>query len=101
MGKAAMKAGGVMTQTGVYQSVAETTGLKAKDVKGFGCSDERCRGAGEEVRLLQACGHAEHEAEEQAGNEGAQGHQPLHQGAVRFQGEARLEDCEVLRDEEA
>merc|ERR1711900_150393 len=33
--KAAMKAGGVMTQTGVYQSVAETTGLKTKDVKGI------------------------------------------------------------------
>merc|ERR1712010_444414 len=32
--KAAMKAGGVMTQTGVFQSVAETTGLKTKDVKG-------------------------------------------------------------------
>merc|ERR1712070_1322637 len=34
MKKAAMKAGGVMTQTGVFQSVAETTGLKTKDVKG-------------------------------------------------------------------
>merc|ERR1712072_4260 len=32
--KAAMKAGGVMTQTAVFQSVAETTGLKTKDVKG-------------------------------------------------------------------
>merc|ERR1719352_865450 len=32
--KAAMKAGGVMTQTGVFQSVAETTGLKTKEVKG-------------------------------------------------------------------
>merc|ERR1712188_330897 len=32
--KAAMKAGGAMTQTGVFQSVAETTGLKTKDVKG-------------------------------------------------------------------
>merc|ERR1712144_119758 len=30
----AMKAGGVMTQTGVLQSVAETTGLKTKEVKG-------------------------------------------------------------------
>merc|ERR1719454_2568946 len=30
----AMKAGGVMTQTGVFQSVAETTGLKTKEVKG-------------------------------------------------------------------
>merc|ERR1712093_255268 len=32
--KAAMKASGAMTQTGVFQSVAETTGLKTKDVKG-------------------------------------------------------------------
>merc|ERR1712115_431454 len=32
--KAAMKAAGAMTATGVYQSVAETTGLKTKDVKG-------------------------------------------------------------------
>merc|ERR1712144_57530 len=32
--KAAMKAGGAMTQTGVFQSVAETTGLKTKEVKG-------------------------------------------------------------------
>merc|ERR1712046_331229 len=32
--KAAMKAGGAMTATGVYQSVAETTGLKTKDVRG-------------------------------------------------------------------
>merc|ERR1711959_860108 len=30
----AMKAGGAMTQTGVLQSVAESTGLKTKDVKG-------------------------------------------------------------------
>merc|ERR1712144_145617 len=30
----AMKAGGKMTQTGVFQSVAETTGLKTKEVKG-------------------------------------------------------------------
>merc|ERR1711924_533763 len=29
----AMKASGVMTATGAYQSVAETTGLKTKDVK--------------------------------------------------------------------
>merc|ERR1712086_1022595 len=30
----AMKAGGVMTASAAYSSVAETTGLKAKDVKG-------------------------------------------------------------------
>merc|ERR1711904_66527 len=35
MGKAmkAMKTGGAITQTGAFQSVAETTGLKTKDVK--------------------------------------------------------------------
>merc|ERR1712080_180127 len=30
----AMKAAGAMTATGAYQAVAETTGLKTKDVKG-------------------------------------------------------------------
>merc|ERR1719450_1358286 len=30
----AMKAGGGMSQTGAFQAVAETTGLKTKDVKG-------------------------------------------------------------------
>merc|ERR1712146_343514 len=34
--KAAMKAGGALTQTGVFQSVAETTGLKTKEVKKSG-----------------------------------------------------------------
>merc|ERR1719201_3084436 len=32
--KAAMKKASAMTQSGVYQSVAETTGLKTKDVRG-------------------------------------------------------------------
>merc|ERR1711937_478602 len=66
-----------------------------------GCIHGCGRGAGEEVRLLQVRGYAEHEVEEQASNEGTQGYQPLHQGAVRLQGEACLEDSEVLRDEEA
>merc|ERR1711869_21046 len=80
----AMKASGVMTATGAYQSVAEH-GLEDEGCEGrCGCIHGCGRGAGEEVRLLQACGHAEHEAEEQAGDEGAQGHQPLHQGAVCF-----------------
>merc|ERR1711904_477178 len=96
-----MKTGGAMTQTGVYQSVAETTGLKTKDVKGVVDAFMGVARAGEEVRLLQACRYAEHEAQEQTGNEGTQGHQPLHQGAVCFQGEACIEDSEVLRDEEA
>merc|ERR1712023_433586 len=57
----------------------------AEDERGEGCRgciDECGCGAGEEVRLLQACWHAEHEAEEQACHEGPQGREPLHQGAV-------------------
>merc|ERR1711964_927687 len=34
MKAASAKKAGVMTQSGVFQSVAETTGLKTKDVKG-------------------------------------------------------------------
>merc|ERR1711918_173495 len=89
------------TQTGVFQSVAETTGLKKRCEECRGRIHGRGRGAGEEVRVLQGRRYAEHEAEEQASNEGTQGRQPIHQGAVRFQGEACLEDGEVLRDEEA
>merc|ERR1719379_2250025 len=66
-----------------------------------GCIHGRGRGAGEEVGVLQARRYAEHEVEEQAGNEGTQGHQPIHQRAMRVQGKACLEDGEVLRYEEA
>merc|ERR1712216_739414 len=47
----AMKASGAMTQTGVFQSVAETTGLKTKEVKGvvdtlMGVAVERVKKSG-------------------------------------------------------
>merc|ERR1712216_543778 len=103
MGKArkAMGAGGAMTQTGVFQSVAETTGLKTKDVKGvvdafMGVAVEQVKKSGS-FKL----GGMLNMKQEQAGNEGTQGHQPIHQGAMRFQGKACLEDGEVLRYEEA
>merc|ERR1711934_1126056 len=77
-------------------------GLEDKGREGCrGCIHGRGRGTGEEVWLLQACGYAQHEAEEQAGHKGAQGRQPLHQGAVRFQGEACLENSALPSDEEA
>merc|ERR1712118_461537 len=49
--KAAMKAASGTTQTGVYQSVAETTGLKTKDVRGvvdalMGVAAEQVKKAG-------------------------------------------------------
>merc|ERR1712025_343745 len=56
---------------------------------------------GEDVGLFQDRWHAQHEAEEQAGHEGTQGHQPLHQGAVRVQGEACFEDSSLPSNEEA
>merc|ERR1712193_516177 len=58
-------------------------------------------GAGGEVGLLQDRWHAQHEAEEQACHEGAEGRQPLHQGALCLQGEARLEDSARPAHEEA
>merc|ERR1719284_670907 len=98
----AMKAGGAMTEdrrvpVGGRDHRIEDERCEERR----GCLDGCGRGAGEEVWVLQARRHAEHEAEEQAGNQGTPGHQPFHQGAMRFQGEACLEDGEVLRDEEA
>merc|ERR1712093_543744 len=75
-----------------------------EDEGGEGCrggADGCCCGAGEEVRLLQDCGHAQHEAEEQASHEGTQGRQPLHQGAVCVQGKACFEDSSLPSHEEA
>merc|ERR1711924_167352 len=97
----AMKTGGAMTQTGVFQSVAETTGLKTKEVKGvvdtyMGVAVEQVKKSGS----FKFAGMLNMKLKN-AGHGGAQRRQPLHQGAVRLQGEACLEDSEVLRDEEA
>merc|ERR1711898_21933 len=99
--KAAMKAGGAMTRTGVFQSVAETTGLKTKDVKGvvetlMGVAVEQVKKSGS----FKLAGMLNMKLKNKPATK-AKGHQPLHQGAVRFQGEACIEDCEMLRDEEA
>merc|ERR1711865_255773 len=61
----------------------------------------RCRCGAEEERLLQVRGPDEHEAEEQAGDEGSKGRESLHQGALRLQGEAGIEDRARPCDEEA
>merc|ERR1712118_332061 len=97
----ARKAGGAMTKTGVFQSAAETTGLKTKDVKS--AVDAWMGVAAEQVKKSGSfkLGGMLNMKLKQAGNEGTQGHQPFHQGALRFQGEACLEDRTLPCPEEA
>merc|ERR1711918_192543 len=103
MGKAmkakAMKSG-VLTQTQVIASVAETNGLKNKQVKGvvdalFGvaCAEIKKNGnfklAGMlNLKLKKAC----HPCKER--------HQPIHQGTMCLQSQACIEDGEGTCHEE-
>merc|ERR1719238_290746 len=79
--KAMKAASGVMTATQAY-------GCQ-------GCRGRYCHGGGrpvEEERLLQACWCVELEAEKETCPSSSKRHQPLHQRAVRFQGEASKQD---------
>merc|ERR1719436_1414046 len=89
--------GTAMTATAVYQSVAETTGLKSKDVK---AAVEAIRGV-EKEWILQARRDAQHEAEEEACHSCPQGCEPVHKRALCLQGEACLENSEGFRHGEA
>merc|ERR1712166_1398495 len=98
--KAAMKTGGVMTQTAVLSSVAETNGLKTKQAKGVvealmavACDQIKKHGS---FKLA----HAQHEVEEEGRQRGKEGHQPIHQGTLRLQGQAGIQDGQVLCNEE-
>merc|ERR1712048_756747 len=53
-----------------------------------------CSGAVEEERVLQVRRRVEFEAEEEARDASSQGRQPIHQRAMRFQGEACVSDRE-------
>merc|ERR1711976_959942 len=62
-----------------------------------GCRDDLyvgCSGAVEEERVLQVRGCVELEVEEEACDASSQGRQPLHERAMRFQGETCVTDCE-------
>merc|ERR1711865_81885 len=54
----------------------------------------------QEERFVQVGWHVEHEAQEEGCCTCTQGCEPLHQGAVRVQGQASLQDREVLCHEE-
>merc|ERR1712139_692228 len=72
-----------------------------------GCEGHRggnhgcCISGVEEDWRLQARWDAQHEAEEEARHTCTQGSEPIHQGAMRLQGKACLEDREGPRHEEA
>merc|ERR1711862_662587 len=99
--KKAMKKSSAMTASAAYSSVAETTGLKAKEVKAV--VEGLVEVAAGELKewSVQAGGRLEHEAEEEASPACSQGHQPLYQGAVPFQGQASVQDRACSAYEEA
>merc|ERR1719164_196367 len=90
-----------MTATAAYGAVAETTGLKTKDVEGSrrghrgGC----CRRI-EKEWLFQARRSAQHEAEEEASNTSQERRKPIHQGTMRVQSQARFQDRQGIANEE-
>merc|ERR1712048_1479253 len=60
----------------------------------------RCRRRGEENWIVQACWRVELEVEEEACNTSAQRCESFHQGAMRLQGQASVQDRESVPDEE-
>merc|ERR1711879_129729 len=63
-------------------------------------ADGSCSLRAEEERRIQDWWLREHEVEEEASNPGSQGSEPLHQGALRFQGKASVQDRARLGNEE-
>merc|ERR1712137_585308 len=89
----AMKSG-VLTQSQVIASVAETNGLKNKQVKGVvdalfsvACGEIKKNGNFKLAGMLNL------KLKKKAATP-AKGNQSIHQGALRVQGQASLKDCE-------
>merc|ERR1712146_586679 len=96
----AMKAG--ITATQAYSSVAEKNWLEVEGSEGCdGGPDRACSGGAKEDRVLQARRRVEHEAEEEASDTCPQGRESVHEGTLRLQGQACVEDREGPADEEA
>merc|ERR1712100_623455 len=64
------------------------------------CSFRCCLRLDQEERKLQARRHVELEVEEEARHPSKEGHQSIHQGALRLQGQASLKDREGTCHEE-
>merc|ERR1712100_327073 len=67
----------------------------------MGVSLQCCLRRNQEERKLQASRNVELEVEEEARNTSKEGHQPIHQGALRVQSQACLKDREGTCHEEA
>merc|ERR1740117_687177 len=78
--------------------VCSSGGKSGPEVEGsescHGKPPRRCGGANEKEWIFQARRRFEHEAQEQAGCEGTQGHPPVHQGAVCDQSEAGIQESD-------
>jgi len=65
-----------------------------------GGPDRSCRKAAEVCWLVQVCWRIELEAEEETCKGSKEGREPIHQGALRLQGEASVSDCPSIAHEE-
>merc|ERR1719512_72890 len=101
---AAMKGAAAMSQNAVATAAAEAAGVRREAQAGEGRAERGrgpCRQGAEEERLLQAPGHPEHETGKEGRRACSQGREPLHQGALRLQGQACLQEGQGLGAEEA
>merc|ERR1711982_119613 len=89
-----------MTASGAYSSVAESAGLKPKDVKAAVEGLLSGGGAVEEERIFQVRRCLEFEAQEEARNGCPQGCEPIHEGAMCVQSQACQQDGAGVAHEE-
>merc|ERR1719198_447941 len=91
---------GALTQS---QVIASRRDQRFEEQAGEGCCrcSFRCGlRRDQEERKLQARRHVELEVEEEARHSSEEGHQPIHQGALRLQGKASIKDGEGTCHEE-
>merc|ERR1711976_829566 len=90
-----------MTASAAYSAVAETTGLKAKDVKGV--MEGIVAVAADELKKwrFQTRRSAQPEAQEEACDASQEGSKPIHEGALRLQSQASVQDRQGVANEEA
>merc|ERR1719284_1258441 len=94
--------GKAMSATAAYQSVAESTGLKAKDVKGT--VEALISVAADELKKngsFKIAGALNLKLKKKPATPCAQGCQPIHERTLRLQSQAGIQDREGTPDEKA
>merc|ERR1712048_274895 len=87
---------------GILKSVAETTGLKTKDVKGalVAMMDVAAKEL-KKTGSFKFAGRLNLKLKKKGCNSSSQGCESFHERALRLQGQACIENCESLCNDEA